>query len=103
MYKHSGYRPHKCPICNFAAVDKGTITKHLRVHTGDLPFSCKTCGKFSLLENYARLFEMHYSDFASKTRLNFTLVVKFTIFCVLQGSSSHSKADWRDTNEFIWE
>ena len=67
MYKHSGYRPHKCPICNFAAVDKGTITKHLRVHTGDLPFSCKTCGKSSLLENYARLSEMHYSDFASKT------------------------------------
>ena len=35
----------RCTYCTFATHMKGTLVKHLRTHTKERPFSCKTCGK----------------------------------------------------------
>ena len=60
MMKHRGEKPHKCPICDFATVDKGTLKKHMRHHTGEMPFSCKVCTKsFSSQSGLARHRRIH--------------------------------------------
>ncbi|XP_072045199.1 uncharacterized protein [Amphiura filiformis] len=45
MAKHSNIRPFKCevPLCNFSCVDKKGLTIHMRKHTGERPFKCHMC------------------------------------------------------------
>ncbi|XP_006819601.1 uncharacterized protein LOC102806712 [Saccoglossus kowalevskii] len=43
MAKHSNIRPFKCNLCSFACVDKKGLTIHMRRHTGERPFKCDMC------------------------------------------------------------
>ncbi|XP_038053512.1 zinc finger protein 335-like [Patiria miniata] len=43
MAKHSTIRPFKCQVCNFSCVDKKGLDIHSRKHTGERPFKCQYC------------------------------------------------------------
>jgi uncharacterized Zn-finger protein len=34
---HSGEKPYKCHVCDEAFTQSSTLTKHLRVHSGEKP------------------------------------------------------------------
>jgi len=40
---HSGEKPYACNKCDFRATQKGHLTRHMRTHSGERPFPCDRC------------------------------------------------------------
>lgn len=43
MQIHTGYKPFSCAACDYKAVDRCTLKKHMRVHTDERPYHCQIC------------------------------------------------------------
>ncbi|XP_069999031.1 zinc finger and BTB domain-containing protein 7B isoform X5 [Penaeus vannamei] len=40
---HTGEKPFTCPYCNYSAASKDNLKLHVRTHTGEKPFNCPYC------------------------------------------------------------
>lgn len=42
---HTGEKPYSCPFCEEKFVQVSSLIRHKRCHTGEKPFTCQTCAK----------------------------------------------------------
>ncbi|XP_062978599.1 zinc finger protein with KRAB and SCAN domains 1-like isoform X3 [Elgaria multicarinata webbii] len=42
----AGKRLYECPACGKDFPTRGTLIRHVRIHTGERPFECSQCGQF---------------------------------------------------------
>ncbi|KAK7907700.1 hypothetical protein WMY93_016312 [Mugilogobius chulae] len=45
MRVHTGESPFTCPFCDKTFVNKSNLNCHMRIHTGERPFGCTVCNK----------------------------------------------------------
>ncbi|XP_060588224.1 zinc finger protein 561-like, partial [Ruditapes philippinarum] len=68
-----GYSCKTLPVCTYCGkifTKTGNLNRHIRIHTGERPYECRTCGKRFSDQSYVR---KHTEKFCSGRKHNATL------------------------------
>ena len=38
-----GEKPHRCPECAYASIDRSSLLRHYRTHSQERPYRCQQC------------------------------------------------------------
>jgi len=62
-YKHTHEKAYKCTLCEYSAVEKAKVTRHMSCHTGERPHQCNDCSKaFHSIFNLRRHIRVHTGE-----------------------------------------